>query len=132
IVVKEFIAGLDVAYRINENAVVFLDRFAVGIARVIDPACVVTANFWIDYIAVFQSEVKGVWIIVIVRGGFPCDAFSGVLNNACAFGNELRSVNATAVHAGFANFNLHGLPPNSSFLRHTRSRSYVLVLNSWL
>ena len=71
IIIKEFLAGLDVAQRINEDAVVFLDRFAVWIAGMIDPARVVTANFWIDYVAVFQTEVESVWIIVGRRERLP-------------------------------------------------------------
>src|SRR5215472_6484424 len=80
VIIKEFLAGLDAANRINEDSVVFLDGFAVWIARMIDPARVVTANFRIDYFAVFQSEVERVWIVFIVRGGFPGDAFAGVLD----------------------------------------------------
>ena len=44
IIIKEFLARLDVAQRIDEDAVVFLDRFAVWIARMIDPARIVTAE----------------------------------------------------------------------------------------
>ena len=60
IIIKEFLADLDVAHCINEDTVVFLDRFAVWLAGMIDPARVVTANFWIDYIAVFQAKVESV------------------------------------------------------------------------
>ena len=66
IIIKEFLAGLDVAQCVNEDSVVFLDRFAVWIAGMIDPARVVTANFRIDYFAVFQSEVESVRIVVVV------------------------------------------------------------------
>jgi hypothetical protein len=34
----------------------------------------------------------------------PGYALTGVLDNASAFGNEPRGVNAATVHAGFANF----------------------------
>jgi|ERR1043165_5101457 len=71
IIIKKFFSGLDIANRINEDAIVFLDRFAVWIARMIDPARVVSTNFRIDYLAVFQSEIKGVWIVFIIRRGFP-------------------------------------------------------------
>ena len=86
IIIKEFLAGLDVAYCINKDAVVFLDRFAVWIAGMIDPARVVTANFWIDYLAVFQTEVESVWIVDVVGSGFPGDAFACVFDDARAFG----------------------------------------------
>ena len=129
IIIKEFLAGLDVAHGINEDAVVFLDRFAVRIAGMIDPARVVTANFWIDNIAVFQTEVESVWIVGVVRGGFPGDAFARVLDNARAFGNELRGINAPAVHTGRTNLDLYGSLPSFAFLRHTQC-GIVLVLNS--
>jgi hypothetical protein len=120
IIIKEFLARLDVAQRIDEDAVVFLDRFAIWIARMIDPARVVTANFWIDYIAVFQTEVESVWIVVVVGSGFPGDAFALVLDNARAFGNELRGVNAPAVHTGRTNLDLYGSLSSFAFLRHTQ------------
>jgi hypothetical protein len=61
------------------------------------------------------------WIVVVVGSGFPGDAFACVLDNARAFGDELRGVNAPAVHAGLANLNLHGPPPSFAFLRHIQS-----------
>ena len=120
VIVKEFLAGLDGAHRINEDAVVFLDRFAVWIAGMIDPARVVTANFWIDYLAVIQTEVESVWIVGVVGSGFPRDAFACVFDDACAFGNELRGINSAAVHAGLANLYLYGSLPSFAFLRHTQ------------
>ena len=100
IIIEEFFAGLDVAHGINEDAVVFLDRFAVWIAGMIDPARVVTADFWIDHIAVFQTEVESVWIVGVVGSGFPGNAFACVLDDTGPFGNELRGVNPPAMHAG--------------------------------
>src|SRR5690349_4959009 len=86
----------------------------------IDPARIVTANFRIDYVAVFQSEVESVWIVV-VWCSFPRGAFACVLNDARALANELRGVNAPAVHAGLANFDLNVQPPRCAFLRHAHS-----------
>ena len=111
---------MDVAYGINEDAVVFLDRFAVWIAGMIDPARVVTANFWIDNIAVFQTEVESVRIVGVVGSGFPGDALAGVLDDARALRNELRGINTPAVHAGLANLYLYGSLPSFAFLRHTQ------------
>ena len=118
IIIKEFLVRLDVAQRIDEDAIVFLDRFAIWIAGMIDPARVITANLWIDYITVFQPEVESVWIVLVVGSGFPGDAFAGVFDDARAFGYELHGVNATAVHAGLANLDLHGPPPSFALLRH--------------
>src|ERR1700745_560006 len=105
----------------DENAIVFLDRFAVWIARMIDPARVVTANLWIDYIAVFQSEVESVWIVIVAGGGFPGDAFACVFNDARAFGNEPRGGNAATVHTGFPDLDGGGSLPGFGFLRHTQA-----------
>src|ERR1700746_121106 len=102
----------------DENAIVFLDRFAVWIARMIDPARVVTANLWIDYIAVFQSEVESVWIVIVAGSGFPGDAFACVFNDARAFGNEPCGVNAATVHTGFPNLDGCGSLPSFGFLCH--------------
>ena len=127
IIIKEFLAGLDVARCVNEDAVVFLHRFAVWIAGMIDPAGVVTADFWIYYVAVFQAKVESVWIVGVVRRGFPGNAFACVFDNACAFWNELRGVDAPAVHSGLPNLDLHGSLSSSCFLRHTRARNYLLA-----
>ena len=108
VIIQQFFAGLDVAHRIDEDAVVFLDGFAVWIARMIDPARIVAANLWIDYIPVFQSEIEGVWIVLVIGGCFPQHAFARVFDNASAFGNELHGVNAATVDAGFANLDLYG------------------------
>jgi hypothetical protein len=90
----------------------------------IDPARVVTANFWIDYIAVLQTEVESVWVVQVVGSGFPGDAFACVFDDACAFGYELRGVNAPAVHARLAYLDLHGPPPSFAFLRPAVSWHY--------
>jgi len=120
IIIKELLAGLDVAHRINEDAIVLLDRFAVWITGMIDPPRVITANFWINYIAVFQAEVESVWIVVIIGGGFPRNAFACVFDDAFAFANELRGVNASTMHSRLANLDLHCPLPGFAFLHHAQ------------
>src|SRR4029077_4634611 len=105
----------------DENAIVFLDCFAVWIARMIDPARVVTANLWIDYIAVFQSEVESVWIVIVAGSGFPGDGFALVFDDARVFGNEPCGVNAATVHTGFPNLDGCGSLPGFRFLRHMQA-----------
>jgi hypothetical protein len=124
IIIKEFLSRLDVAQRIDEDPVVLLDRFAVWIAGMIDPARVVTANFRIDYLAVFQTEVESVRIFGVVGSGFPGDAFACVFDDARAFGNELRRVNTPAMHAGLANLDFYGPPPSLAFLCHADLWNY--------
>jgi len=124
IIVQEFLARLDVAQRLNEDTVVFLDRFAVWIARMINPARIVAANFWIDHLAVFQTEIESVWIVFVVGSGFPGDAFTCVFDDTPAPANELTRVNTPAVHVGFTNLKLHGPSPSFGFLRHAQSWNY--------
>ncbi len=90
VIIKEFLAGVDVAQGIDEDAVVFLDRFTVRVARMIDPARLVTPNFWVYYVAVFQTEVESMWVVSVVGSSFPGDAFTCVFDDASAFGNEVR------------------------------------------
>jgi hypothetical protein len=61
-----------------------------------------------------------VWIVDVVGSGFPGDAFAHVLDNARTFGNELRGVNAPAVHTGRTNLDLYGSLPSFAFLCHTQ------------
>ncbi len=84
----------------------------------VDPARVVAANLWIDYLTVIQAKIECVWVVLVVGSGFPGGAFAGVFDNASAFGNELRSVNAPSVHAGLANIEPYGSLSSFVFLRH--------------
>src|SRR5205823_5205576 len=118
VIVKELLAGFDVAYRIDENAVVFLSRFAVWIAAMVDPARVVASNLWIDNFAVFQAKVECMWVILVVWSGFPGYPFAGVLDYASAFGSEPHGVNAAPVHAGLADRDSCGSLSTFEFLRH--------------
>jgi len=118
VIVKEFVAGFDITHRIDEDAVIFLDGLAVWVAAMVNPPRVVAANLWIDYFAVFQAEIEGVRIVLVVGSGFPGNALAGVFDNASAFGNELRGVNAATVHGGLANFDSYGSVSRFAFLRH--------------
>ncbi len=84
----------------------------------VDPARVVAANLWIDYLTVIQAKIECVWVVLVVGSGFPGGAFAGVFDNASAFGNELRSVNAASVHGGLANLDSYGPLLSFAFLRH--------------
>ena len=97
-------AGFDIAQRIDEDAVVFLDGLAVWIAAMVDPARLVAADLGIDYFAAFEAEIECVRIALVVGSVLPGDALAGVFDDAGAFGDELRGVNAATVHAGTTNF----------------------------
>src|SRR5882724_8434999 len=117
-IIKEFLAGLDITNRIDEDAVIFLNGLAVWVAAMVDPARVVAANLWIDYFAVFQSEIERVRVVLVVGSGFPGNALACVFDNASAFGNKLRGVNAATVHGGLPNFDSYGSVSRFAFLRH--------------
>src|SRR4029077_8898448 len=44
VIVEKFFTRLDVSQRINKNAAIFLNRFAVRVAGMVDPARVVATN----------------------------------------------------------------------------------------
>src|SRR4029077_13742596 len=96
----EFLAGLDIAYCMDENAIVFFDGFAVWVAGMVNPARVVAVNLRIDYFTVVQAEVECVRIVLVVGSGFPRHALPCVFDDASAFGNELCGVSAATVYAG--------------------------------
>ena len=73
----------------------------------VDPARVVAADLWIDYLTVIQAKIECMWIVLVVGSGFPGGALAGVFDNASAFGNELHGVNAATVHTGLANLDSH-------------------------
>ena len=108
VIVKEFLARFDVAYRVDENAVVFLDRFAVRVAAMVDPARVVSADLGIDYFAAFEAEIECVRIVLVIGSAIPGYALARVFDDAGALGDELRGVNAAAVHARLTNLNPPG------------------------
>ena len=118
VIIKEFLAGFDITHRVDEDAVIFLNGLAVGVAAMVDPARVVAVNLWIDYFAVFQAEIEGVRVVFVVGSGFPGNALACVFDNASAFGNKVRGVNAVTVHGGLANFDSYGSVSRFAFLRH--------------
>src|SRR5436305_13484431 len=93
------------------------------------PACYVAANLWIDDIAIFQSEVEGVWIVGVVRSAFPGDAFAGVFDDAHAFANEPDRIDAPTMHSRLADFNLDGRRSSSTFFCHTTCRISLALLS---
>src|SRR4029453_6822462 len=118
VIVKEFLARSDIAHRVDEDAVVFLDRFAVRVAGMVDPSRRVSTDLGVDYLAVIEAEIECVRIVLVVRSAVPGDALAGVLDDAGALGNELGGVNTATVHAGFANFGPSSWLSSPGFFRH--------------
>src|SRR5580765_6879329 len=88
----------------NEDAVVFFDRFAVWVATMVDPARFVAADFSVDYFAVIKAEIECMRALLVVRGIAVGDALTGVFDDPGAFCDELGSVNTAAMHAGETDF----------------------------
>ena len=65
VVVIEFFSRLDVAQGFDENAIVFLIGFAIGIAAVVDPSGGVAAVQRVDHLVFVHVEIEGV---IGVRG----------------------------------------------------------------
>ena len=84
----------------------------------VDPARVVAANLWINYFAIFEAEIERVRVVFVVGSGFPGNPLACVFDNASAFGNKLRGVNAAAVHGRLANFDSYDSVSRFAFLRH--------------
>ena len=118
VIIKKFLAGFDITHRVDEDTVIFLNGLAVWVAAMVDPARVVAANLWIDYFAVFEAEIERVRVVFVVGSGFPGNALACVFDNASAFGNKLRGVNAAAVHGRLANFDSYDSVSRFAFLRH--------------
>src|SRR5262249_24853261 len=85
VIVKEFLSGFDIADRMDENAVVLFDGFAVWVAGMVDPARVVAADLRIDHLSVIQSKNEGMWIVLVVGSSFPGGPLASVFDNASAF-----------------------------------------------
>jgi hypothetical protein len=69
-------------------------------------------------ITAFEAEIECVRIVLLVGSALPGAALAGVFDDAGAFGDELRGVNAATVHAGLANIDPSDWPSRFGFLRH--------------
>src|SRR5215217_6860626 len=118
VIVKEFLAGFDISHCVNKDAVVLLYGFAIRIAAMVNPASFVSADAGVNDLTVSEPENECVWIVLVVGRVFPSYALAGVFDNASAFRNEPRGVNAATVHTGFANFDpsVWSVLFNSTFL----------------
>src|SRR5262249_40050471 len=109
IVIEQFLACGDIAQRVDEDPTLLLARFAIRLARVIDPACAIAAVLGVDHVAVLEAEIERVVRVRRVVGMalerlFPGNMFTLVLDHALAFGDGPDGVNAPAVHARLAHF----------------------------
>ena len=109
------------AHRVDEDAVIFLNGFAVWIAAMVDPARVIAADFRIDYFAAFEAEQECMRIVLVIGSVLPGNALTGVFDDPGALGDWLRRVHSAAMHAGLADLDPWGWLSSFGFLRHGRS-----------
>jgi hypothetical protein len=62
-----------VALRVDEDAALFLECFAIWVATVVDPARLVAVDLRIYYFAIFNTGNESVRISFVVRSFFPGD-----------------------------------------------------------
>jgi len=110
IVVKEFFAGADVTQGLDQDpAAIVLDRLAIGIAGMIDPARFVAADCGVDHsFSVVESEIIGTQVVRFLRDARPENAASGVFNDERALTDGSGGVDALAVHRRFADSQIFG------------------------
>ena len=105
VVVEEFFPRADIAQSLDENAAaVVFDRFAVGIAGMIDPLRFVSTDAGIDHLClIIQPELVRARIVKIFRNVRPQNAAPGVSDDEFAFPDRSGGENATAVDRRFLN-----------------------------
>ena len=107
VVVKEFLADIDVAQGFKKDAVALLLCFQIGFAGVINPLGEAASVLGIDDMAVVQMEVEGVvglaWVVgVAVLGFLPGDDRTLILQYCVVGFDGTDGVDALAVDARFA------------------------------
>ena len=110
IVVVEFLAGFDLFDGFDEHSVSDFIRFAIGFARVVDPASTVAFGSTINhvlFIDVKKERVIGLGRIVRVssQGLLPADHLTFVFNDDLTLGDILQGENTLAVYARLTSFN---------------------------
>src|SRR5256714_11718849 len=86
--------------------IVFLDRFAVGVAGVFDPTRFVPADFGVDDVgAIVDPKKKCVRIVHIGRNTFPRDATTRVFNDAPALSDGSGREHAPTVNSRLTHLN---------------------------
>jgi hypothetical protein len=90
----------------KDATIVFLDRFAVRVAGVVDPTRFVPADFGVDDVgAIVDPKKKCVRTVHIGRNTFPRDAATGVFNDAPALSDGSGGENAPTVNSRLTHLN---------------------------
>src|SRR6266516_5476241 len=90
----------------KDATIVFLDRFAVRVAGVVDPTRFVPADLGVDDVdAIVDPKKKCVRTVHIGRNTFPRDAATRVFNDAPAFSDGAGGENAPTVNSRLTDLN---------------------------
>ena len=90
----------------KDATIVFLDRFAVRVAGVVDPTRFVPADLGVDDVgAIVDPKKKCVRTVHIGRNTFPRDAATRVFNDAPAFSDGSGRENAPTVNSRLTHLN---------------------------
>src|SRR5881275_3144883 len=90
----------------KDATIVFLDRFAVRVAGVVDPTRFVPADLGVDDVgAIVDPKKKCVRTVHIGRNTFPGDAAAGVFNDAPALSDGSGRENAPTVNSRLTHLN---------------------------
>src|SRR5437588_997981 len=90
----------------KDATIVFLDRFAVRVAGVVDPARIVPADLGVDDVgAIVDPKKKCVHTVDIGRNTFPRDAATRVLNDAPALSDGSGRENTPTVNSRLTHLN---------------------------
>ena len=103
IIVREFLADLDVAQRLNPNASIINDSVAVGHTRMIDEARLVSVDSRVYNSGVINREQHGVMGLAgdirIARVRLlRSETFAGIFDQSHAFGNRISRKCTEALH----------------------------------
>src|SRR5947207_4112885 len=90
----------------KDATIVFLDRFAVRVAGVVDPTCFVPADLGVDDVgAIVDPKKKCVRTLHIGRNTFPRDAATRVFNDTPALSDGSGRENAPTVNSRLTHLN---------------------------
>src|SRR5207253_3237763 len=90
----------------KDATIVFLDRFAVRVAGVVDPTCFVPADLGVDDVgAIVDPKKKCVRTVHLGRNTFPRDAATRVFNDTPALSDGSGRENTPTVNSRLTHLN---------------------------
>jgi len=98
VIVDKFLARSNIAQCVNEDATALLNRLAIRVTGMIDPARLITTNRRIDHnCAIIQTEEECVRVVGLIGHTFPGHAFPSVFDDAGRLPDGMISKNSATV-----------------------------------